>query len=75
MPFFPNLRNAFIYDESSQDAIIGGQTNVYSYLTVSNNSFVNGYQTGLGNCTGDEFTESLFLAVISQIIQDLCKSL
>lgn len=75
LPFFPNLRDAFVYDESSQNEIVGGKKNVYYYLTVSNNSFENGYQTGLGYCTGDDFTESLFLAVISQIIQDLCKSL
>lgn len=75
MPLFPDLTNAFVYDKNSTSEKIGNKRNIHYYLTVSNNSFVNGYQAGLGACEGDDFTESLFFAVMSQIILDLCKSL
>lgn len=75
MPRFKDLANAFVYDKTSTSEKIGGKRNIHYYLTVSNNSFINGYQAGLGACEEDDFKESLFFAVMSQIILDLCKSL
>ena len=75
VPFFPMLANEFVYNEKSEEEQIEGKRNINYYLNVSNDSFRTGYQNGLSAAQGNQFTESLFFSVISQIILDLCKSL
>lgn len=78
LPFFPELNNEFTYDDSEENKDkerINTKRNIYYYLTVTGRSFDNGYQAGLSKGNNNTFTDSLFFAVISQIIVDLCKAL
>lgn len=75
LPYFPELNKEFTYDENSQEERVDNKRNINYYLTVSNRSFENGYQTALGAGDANEFSESLFFSVMSQILVDLCKSL
>ena len=75
--FFPNLKASYIYDDTRKDEYIDGKCNINYILTVSHNSFDSGYQAGMNasETNVNEFTESLFFSIVSQILVDLCKSL
>lgn len=75
LPFFPDLFKKFVYDSVSKTEMVDNKRNVYYFLSIIRNSFEDGYKKGLPTGQADSATDSLFLSVISQIINDLCKSL